>query len=342
MYGTNKMGNKQKYKGFFFLVILSAILFVLNLFTGSAGIPLLNDNIPHYFVNESSANMWKTIIFEIRFPRAASAFFGGGALALSGLLLQTFFRNPLAGPDVLGIASGAGFGAAIAILVMPIFGIAAMLSTAAAAAIGAFAVTLFLMLLVKKSGSITLTLIIGLLAGYFIHSITGIIIRFSSNNAVRSFINWSSGSFKNISHDNLYFLIPAVLFLLFSSIFIAKHCDLYILGKEYASSMGLNLKYFRYSVIIITSILTGMVTSLCGPVSFIGIASPHFCRFFLKTDRHALLIPGTFFSGAILALTADIISSLPGQGITLPLNSVTAIIGTPIVINVLLKGYYDR
>ena len=339
------MGKKQKYRGFIFLIILSSALFVLNLLTGSAGIPFLSENI--FNSDSSSSTIWKTIIFEIRFPRAVSAFLAGGALALSGLLLQTFFRNPLAGPDILGIASGAGFGAAVVILAIPFLGflgIAGMLSTASAAAIGAAAVTLFLVMLVKKSGSITLTLIAGLLTGYFITSITGIMIRFSANQAVRSFINWSAGSFKNIPPDTILFLAAVVAFSFLAAVIISKHCDLYLLGDDYASSMGLNLKYFRYSVIIITSVLTGVITSLCGPVSFIGIAAPHFCRFFLKTDKHNILIPGVFFSGTILALAADIISTIPGHGIILPLNSVTAIIGTPIVIKVLLKGYavYDK
>ncbi|MCL2480420.1 MAG: iron ABC transporter permease [Spirochaetaceae bacterium] len=335
------MNKKQQYSGFLFLVILSFVLFVLNLLSGSAGIPFLSESILHSTDNVGS-KIWKTIIFEIRLPRALSAFLGGGALALSGLLLQTFFRNPLAGPDILGIASGAGFGAAVVILVIPFLGIAGIISTAAAAVAGAVTVTLFLVMLVKKSGNITLTLIAGLLAGYFISSVTGIMIRFSSNQAIRSFINWTAGSFKNISPDTLFFLLFVVISSFIASFVISKHCDLYLLGDDYASSMGLNLKRFRYSVIIITSILTGAVTSLCGPVAFIGIAAPHFCRFFLKTEKHNILIPGTFFSGAILALAADIISTLPGHGITLPLNSVTAIIGTPIVIKVLLKGYYDR
>ncbi|MCL2294383.1 MAG: iron ABC transporter permease [Spirochaetes bacterium] len=326
---------KQRYIGFFFLVILSFVLFVLNLFTGSAGIPFLN-------TDAAGIEIWKIIMFEIRFPRALSAFLGGGALALSGLLLQTLFRNPLAGPDILGIASGASFGAAAVILVIPFFGIAGMLSTATAAIIGALAVTMFLVLLVKKTGNITLTLIIGILTGYFITSITGIMIRFSPNDAVRSFINWSAGSFKNISPDTLFFLVLVVAVCFLAAVVISKRCDLYLLGEDYALSMGLSLKQFRYSVIIITSILTGAVTSLCGPIAFIGIASPHFCRFFLKTDKHNILIPGTFFSGSIIALAADIISSLPGHGTTLPLNSVTAIIGAPIVIKVLLKGYYDK
>ena len=337
------MNTKQKYRGFLFLIILSFVLFVLNLLTGSAGIPFLSENILRA-ADTAGSNIWKTIIFEIRLPRALSAFLGGGALALSGLLLQTFFRNPLAGPDILGIASGAGFGAAIVILVIPFLGIAGIISTAAAAIAGAIVVTLFLVMIIKKSGSITLTLIAGLLTGYFISSVTGIMIRFSPNQALRSFINWSAGSFKNISSDTLFFLALIVIFSFFAAVIISKHCDLYLLGDDYAQSMGLNLKYFRYSVIIITSILTGAVTSLCGPITFIGIASPHFCRFFLKTDRHNILIPGTFFAGTILALAADILSTLPGHGITLPLNSVTAIIGTPIVIKVLLKGYavYDR
>ncbi|MCL2706139.1 MAG: iron ABC transporter permease [Spirochaetaceae bacterium] len=335
------MNKKQQYGGFLFLVLLSFVLFILNLLTGSAGIPFISENILHS-TDDAGNKIWKTIIFEIRLPRALSAFLGGGALALSGLLLQTFFRNPLAGPDILGIASGAGFGAAVVILVIPFLGIAGIISTAAAAIAGSVTVTLFLVMLVKKSGSITLTLIAGLLAGYFISSVTGIMIRFSSNQAIRSFINWSAGNFKNISPDTLFFLLLIVVSSFLAAFVISKHCDLYLLGDDYASSMGLNLKRFRYSVIIITSILTGAVTSLCGPVAFIGIASPHFCRFFLKTEKHNILIPGTFFSGTILALAADTISALPGYGTTLPLNSVTAIIGTPIVIKVLFKGYYDR
>jgi len=338
--------------------LLVFLLFMINISSGSVKIPLRDiawimlqrgdtagsavigedKSIP---TEEDKQIRVRNIVLQIRFPRALAAAFGGAALALCGLLLQTFFRNPLAGPDVLGIASGAGLGTAITILAVPVLSTGGV-SVLAASITGSLAVTAILISLVKKYESMTITLLAGLLAGYFLHSLTGILIRFSSNQAVRSYINWSAGSFRNIAEKDLNIFLPLLAASFIAAFLLSKQCDLYLLGEDYALSMGSDTKYFRYSVILLTSVMTGAVTALCGPVSFIGIAAPHFCRMALKTDRHSTLIPGVIFTGAALALAADTISSLPGSGMMLPLNSVTAIIGTPVVIKVLLKGYYER
>ncbi|MDX9801949.1 MAG: iron ABC transporter permease [Spirochaetia bacterium] len=325
--------------------LLVLLLFMISISNGSVKIPLrgiagilLQENISQ---DDAMQIRNQKIVLELRLPRALAAAFGGAALALSGLLLQTFFRNPLAGPDVLGIASGAGLGAAVTILAVPILktgGISVLASSVA----GSLIVTALLIGLVKKYESMTITLLAGLLTGYFLHSLTGILIRFSSNQAVRSYINWSAGSFRNISREDLGIFLPLLASSFLASFLLSKQCDLYLLGEDYALSMGSDTRKFRISLILLTSVMTGAVTALCGPVSFIGIAAPHFCRMALKTDRHSILIPGVIFTGAALALAADTISALPGSGIMLPLNSVTAIIGTPVVIKVLLKGYYER
>lgn len=323
-----------------FLAAAAAMAFAANLATGSAGITVRE--IILFFAGQIPSDTTAgTIILDIRLPRALSAVFGGGALAVSGLLLQTFFRNPLAGPDVLGIASGAGLGAALVILAGP-FSQLSLVSSVPAAIAGAFLVTLFLLFLTGKFESMTLTLITGLLAGYFLHSITGILIRFSPAQAARAYINWSAGSFRNISLEEIRIFIPVIALPAALAFVISKQCDLYILGDEYSRSMGLGIKKFRYTVIILTSVMTGAVTSLCGPVSFIGLSAPHFCRFFLKTEKHRLLVPGVFFSGAFLAAAADMIASLPQGGQVLPLNSVTAIIGAPILIRVLLRHRHEK
>ena len=331
----------------FLLLLITAAAFLADIFTGSVSVPF-SEILKILFTGEGSSELWKEIIINLRLPSALAALAGGAALSLAGLDMQTFFRNPLAGPYVLGIGSGASLGAAV-IIMTGITGFAGRTASAAAAVGGAFAVTFILILVLKKYRNITILLVTGLLAGYFINSIVTILIRFSEHSSVRSYINWTMGSFKNISWENMIFLLPAVSAVFIFHIFLVKQLDLYLLGENYAESMGVNKRVFRYSILISTSLLTGAVTSVCGPVSFIGIAAPHFCRNFMKSSRHILIIPAALMSGSIAALSADIISSLPAWSIfsentilpggikTLPLNAVTAVIGVPFVLQVLFR-----
>ena len=329
------------------LFILTLIVFLADIFTGSVSVPV-SEILKILFTGSSSSELWKEIILNLRLPSSTAALMGGAALSLAGLDMQTFFRNPLAGPYVLGIGSGASLGAAVVIM-SGITGFAGRSASAVSAVAGAFAVTFVLILVLKKYRNITVLLVTGLLAGYFINSIVTILIRFSRHSSVRSYINWTMGSFKNITWESMFFLIPVITAVFIFHIFLVKQLDLYLLGENYASSMGVNKKYFRYSILISTSLLTGAVTSVCGPVSFIGIAAPHFCRNFMKTSRHSIIIPAALLSGSIAALSADIISSVPGWSLisqsgiipdgvkTLPLNAVTAVIGVPFVLKVLFR-----
>ena len=317
------------------LFILAASLFIADIFTGSVRIPF-SEIMKLLFTGECSSQLWKEIVINLRLPSALAALAGGAALSLAGLDMQTFFRNPLAGPYVLGIGSGSSLGAAL-IIMTGLTGFAGKTASAAASVAGAFAVTVILMIVLRRYRNITVLLVTGLLAGYFINSIVTILIRYSDHSSVRSYINWTMGSFKNISWDSLFYFIPVISAVLFFHLFLFKQLDLYLLGEDYASSMGVDKKFFRYSILISTSLLTGAVTSVCGPVSFIGIAAPHFCRGFMKTSRHSVIIPAAVLSGSIAALSADIISSIPGGGRTLPLNAVTALIGVPFVLKVLFR-----
>ena len=317
------------------LYIITITLFTADIFTGSVRIPFY-DILKILITGNSSTELWKDIIISLRLPSALAALAGGAALSLAGLDMQTFFRNPLAGPYVLGIGSGSSLGAALVIMT-GLTGFAGKTASAAASVAGAFAVTVILMLVLRRYRNITVLLVTGLLAGYFINSIVTILIRYSDHNSVRSYINWTMGSFKNISWDSLFYFLPVISAVLIFHLFLIKQLDLYLLGEKYASSMGIDKKRFRYSILISTSLLTGAVTAVCGPVSFIGIAAPHFCRGFMKTSRHSIIIPAAVLSGSIAALSADIISSIPGGGKTLPLNAVTALIGVPFVLKVLFR-----
>ena len=324
-----------------FLILIASAVFLADIFTGSVKVPL-SEIVKILFTGNSSSELWREIILSLRLPSAFAALLGGAALSLAGLDMQTFFRNPLAGPYVLGIGSGASLGAALVIMT-GITGFAGRTASATAAVLGAFAVTAVLILVLKRYRNITILLVTGLLAGYFINSIVTILIRYSEHASVRSYINWTMGSFKNITWDDLSFFAPVVASVMIFHVFMIKQLDLYLLGERYASSMGVNTRYFRYAVLITTSLLTGAVTSVCGPVSFIGIASPHFCRSFIKTSKHSIMVPAVLLSGSIAALSADIISSLPGGELfpgavkTLPLNSVTALIGVPFVLKVIFR-----
>lgn len=322
--------------GLFFLCSISFILAFADIATGSVKIPF-SEILDFFTFRSPKVAGYRDIIVLFRIPETLTAALSGAAMGICGLDMQSFFRNPLAGPYVLGVGSAASLGAALVIFtgMISLRGhfILILFSTASA-----LMMTLILLGLTAKLKSNTVLLLAGILSGYFTGAVTDIILRYSPPETVKSFINWTFGSFKNNSWENLRIFIPLLMILILINLVMFKPFNAVILGEDYAASLGINLKLFRLEVIVITSALTGAVTSLCGPIAFIGIASPHFARGFLGTGNHKYLMPGSVLSGMIFALTADIISSLPGGADFLPVNAVTSIIGVPALLWIIFKN----
>jgi iron complex transport system permease protein len=333
---TNKIG--------YILLLLSIctlFFFILDLILGSVNIPL--KNIITILVGDTSEKeSWRIIILESRLPRAIAAIICGGALSISGLQMQTLFRNPLAGPYILGISSGAGLGVAIFIMGLSFIGISGtvMLNSGIvfSSILGSLGVLAVLLSIINKLKDIMTVLIIGIMIGSVITAIIGIIQSFSQDAQLKSFIMWTMGDLSSIRNEQLLLLGPIVIIGLFLSFLTSKNLNAYLLGEDYAKSLGLNIKRSRIIIIIITSILTGSVTAYCGPIGFIGIIIPHLARMICNTSDHKVLIPTSMLLGVNVLLIADIISQLPGLDQNLPINSITSIIGIPFIIWIILKN----
>lgn len=327
---------------FFGLIVLVAFLFLLDLFLGSVKIPLAD--IYKTLFTESVTPEYSTILLKFRLPRAITAILAGFALSVSGLQMQTVFRNPLAGPYVLGISAGASLG--VAILVMGIStsvifsGIQGLgnWAIALAAWIGS-GIILFLVLIVSaRVRDIMTILILGILFGSATSALVSILQYFSSETMLKAFMVWTMGSLGSLSASQLQILAISTFIGILICIGIMKTLNLMLLGENYARSLGLNIKLSRSIIFISTSLLAGTVTAFCGPIAFIGIAVPHISRILFKTSDHKILIPGTMLCGAAILLMSDMISQLPGYDVTLPINSVTALLGIPIVIIIVVRS----
>ncbi|MGB2923751.1 MAG: iron ABC transporter permease [Limnothrix sp.] len=314
-------------------------LFLLSLSLGSAAIPI--DQVFKIITHQSSENaVWSQIVWQLRLPRAIAATFAGAALSISGLQMQTLFNNPLAGPFVLGINSGASLGVALVILGTGFLGgMLGNFSIAVAASTGAIAVLSLVLAISRRVPHNATLLILGLMIGYVSNSLVTLLLHFSPSEAMRLYLSWTFGSFAQIQRQQLPIFITLIIVGSSLAYLCAKPLNALLLGKQYAQSVGLDLKKIRRHLIISTALLAGTVTAFCGPISFIGIAVPHLCRGLLKTVNHRLLIPATALLGSSLALTADIIAQLPGSQLTLPLNTVTALFGAPVVIILILRRY---
>ena len=282
------------------------------------------------------------IIFKLRIPRTITAIIAGAGISVAGLLMQTLFRNPLAGPSVLGISSGSTLGVALGIFVINTLGISSFnekFSISLLAILGALAVTfllLFVSKFLKKSNTL---LIVGLMVGYFVSSVVNVFSFYGDKTNLQSFIYWGLGSFnKEIEYSTLWVYYLPILVLMFFIFLIQKPLNLLLMGEKYAVSMGLNYKRIRLIIILIVGLLVGIITALCGPIAFLGIATPHLARNFIKKSDHRLVIPFTLLTGASLGLICDIISRLPGLDGSLPLNAVTSFIGAPIVVWIIFKN----
>lgn len=328
----------------FLMLIALVFVFFLVLLMGSVKIPL-SDIFAVLVGGEASKSSWTTIILQFRLPKATTAILAGSALAVSGLMMQTFFRNPLAGPFILGVSSGASLGVAIVVLTIGTVGGAVIaglglmgdLALASAAGIGAGVTMLIVLLIAHRVRNSMTLLILGLMFGYFTSAVVSLLLYFSIPEQIKVYIQWTFGTFGGTTWNQLAIFAPLVVFGLIATFAMSKALNALLLGDTYARSMGLNVQQAQIVIIALTAILAGAVTAFCGPIGFIGIAVPHLCRSLLGTSDHRALIPATILMGGIVALLAALIAELPGSQIVLPLNAVTSLIGAPVVMWVILR-----
>ena len=334
---------KPLYK-FILLFLGTLAFFVLNLLLGTVKIPI--ENILSIFMgDESVSEIERNIILSSRVPQALTATVAGAGLAVSGLQMQTVFRNPLAGPSVLGISNGASLGVAFVVLMSGTLGGVALsrlgyLGDAAmsiAAIVGALAVMALILYVAQKvKGNVTL-LIIGVMIGYLATAVIGVLKFFSAEEDVKAYVVWGLGSFARVSGDQMMLFVLLMVGLLPLSMLLSKTMNLLLLGDLYASNLGLNLRRARLLVISCSGILVAIVTAYCGPIMFIGLAVPHLCRALFQTSDHRILMPATMLAGACLALVCNLVARMPGFEGALPVNSVTALVGAPIIASVIFR-----
>ena len=318
------------------------LLFGLNLTTGSVQIPFTDvmDILCGRFAGKES---WQYIILENRLPQALTALLCGASLSVCGLMLQTAFRNPLAGPDVFGISSGAGLGVALVMLLLggtvstSLFTVSGFLAILTAAFLGAITVTaliLFLSTLVRNS---VLLLIVGIMVGYVSSSAVSLLNFFASEEGVKSYMVWGMGNFGGVSMSHIPLFSLLCIVGIMGALLLVKPLNILLLGPQYAESLGISTRRLRNLLLLIVGLLTAITTAFCGPISFIGLAIPHIARLLFRTDNHQVLLPGTILTGAAIALLCNFICFLPGEIGVIPLNAVTPLIGAPVIIYVIIQ-----
>ena len=318
------------------------VLFAMNLIVGSVRIPLA-DVCDILFDKFDGKESWKYIVMENRLPQALTAMLCGASLAVCGLMLQTAFRNPLAGPDVFGISSGAGLGVAIVMLFLggsvstTLFTVSGFLAILTSAFIGAIVVTMIILFLSTMVKNSVLLLIVGLMVGYVSSSAVALLNFFASEEGVKSYMVWGMGNFGGVSMNHMLLFALLCLVGIIASIFLIKPLNIMLLGTQYAESLGINIRQIRNLLLVTVGLLTAVTTAFCGPVSFIGLAIPHISRLLFHTDNHQILLPGTVLTGAVIALFCNLICYLPGELGIIPLNAVTPLIGAPVIIYVIIK-----
>ena len=334
----------KKYCRFFVVITLAIIaLFVINIIYGAVKIPI-NSIIDIFSGNDEVNESWKYIILQTRLPQALTAILCGGALAVSGLLLQTAFCNPLAGPSIFGINSGASLGVAFVMLLfggsitagaVSVTGFLAVLIAAFVGAVAVMAVLLFFSNLVNNN---VMLLITGIMIGYISSSAISLLNFFATEEGVHSYMIWGLGNFGGVSMAQMPLFAAVTIVGLICALLLIKPLNAVLLGEQYAENLGINTIKLRNCLLLVTGLLTAVTTAYCGPIAFIGLAVPHIARMLLKTDNHRYLIPGTILSGAAISLLCNIICVLPGDNGIIPLNAVTPIMGAPVIIYVIIKG----
>ena len=327
----------QKY-WWIFLPALLVVLFLVNISLGSVKIPL-TDTLKILSGGEPANPVWADIIFDFRLTKALTCILAGGALALGGLLMQTLFRNPLAGPDVLGLSSGASLAVASVVMAGGIGSLlSSSLSVALAASIGCAGVFLLVLSISYRIRDNVSLLLIGLMIGAATSSLVSVIQFVSRAEDLQYYLIWTFGSMSSLNWMEIIILAIGILIGLILALVSIKPLNAWMLGDHYAMSLGIPLRRSRLLLIIGTSVLTGVVTAFCGPIAFVGLAVPHLTRLVIDTSNHKILIPAVLLAGAVIMLFCDILTRLPGNDFVLPINAVTALIGAPVVIWVIVRS----
>ena len=334
----------RKYTLLTVLIVLIPILAIINLGLGSVPIPA-SEVFRILFGEGSDSEVWTNIVLMTRLPQTLTAIACGAGLAVAGLEMQTVFHNPLAGPSVLGISSAASLGVAFVVLLsgtigggfMTQFGFFGNTALTLAAIIGAMSVMAIIVYLSQRVRGNATLLIVGVMIGYIASAIIGVLKYFSSEEDIRAYVIWGLGSFARVTGGQAYVFVGLMSILLPLSMLLAKPLNMLLLGEMYAVNLGLNIKRTRLLIISSAGILTAIVTAYCGPIMFLGLAVPHICRGLFRRSDHRILLPASLFCGADLALICNLIARLPGFEGALPINSVTALIGAPVALWVLLR-----
>lgn len=324
------------------LGVLIVLLFVANLLVGSVSIPA--DEVLRILLGEDTGRAsWRYIVWEARLPQALTAMLAGSALAACGLLLQTAFRNPLAGVSILGVNSGAGLGVAVVMLLLGgtlstgAFSLSGFFSVLAGAFAGALAVMALILFFSTVVRSNVMLLIIGLMVGYLVSSVVSLLNFMSTAEGVQSYMVWGMGHFGGVSLRQMPAFAAVVLAGLAGALLLVKPLNALLLGERYAENLGVRVRRVRHMLLVVVGVLTAVTTAFCGPVLFIDLAVPHIARLLLPTANHRLLLPATMLAGAVVALACNLACVLPGGAGLIPLNAVTPLIGAPIVIYVIVR-----
>lgn len=333
---------KQLFIPMLFLAIIG--LFVANLIYGSVEIPV-KAVVTILMGEESDKASWSYIILQSRLPQAITALFAGGALAVSGLLLQSAFNNPLAGPSILGIDSGASLGVALVMLLLGgtlgglhgITAISGLMAVTVGAFLGASAVMGLIILFSMLVRGNLMLLIIGIMIGYFTSAIISILNFFSTEQGVFAYTIWGMGDFSSVTSEQLPLFCTTISAGVIMSVLLIKPLNAMLLGERYAENLGVNVSKVRLLLLLTTGMLTAVTTAFCGPVSFIGLAVPHISRLLLRSSNHNQLLPATFLCGSCIALICNFISNWPGYSGVIPLNAITPLVGAPVIIYVILN-----
>lgn len=326
------------------IAVSLVVLIIMNLILGSVIIPVRE--LFASITNSSSISYVNDILWNFRIPKVITALLAGVALSVCGLQMQTLFRNPLADPFILGISSGAGLGVALFVMGSSAFGITMAgsiffnLGIAAAAWAGAAGVTLLILLVSHRLKENSSLLIFGIMIGSITSAIITLIQYFSSSSELKAFVTWTMGSFSGLTNAQIWIMSMLVIPGIVLSIYNIKELNILLQGEAYAKSLGLNLERTRRRILIATTLLAGSITAFCGPIGFIGIAVPHIARLLFRNADHKVLVPATALTGAAIMVFTDMVAQLPGQSGVIPINTVSALIGVPVILYLIMKSRF--
>lgn len=331
------------------LVVFIGIGLIINLFLLDLSLGSVKISVKDLFnivFGEAPKKSWEYIFFNFRLPKAVTAILTGAGISIAGLQMQTLFKNPLAGPSVLGISHGASLGVAVFVLSSTaIFGISTNFQETLGSwglvlfAIGGSFFVLFSVLFASARLSDNVTvLIVGMMFGFITGAVVNILQYFSDPELIQNFLVWTFGSLSGVTWSQLYMMGPIIVLMLLLSLIYSKQMNALLLGENYATGVGVNVSRTRVKLILITSVMAGTITAFTGPIAFIGVAVPHLARLLFRTSNHKVLIPATMMCGTMIMLICDIVSQLPGLQTTLPLNSITALFGAPVILAIIIKN----